>query len=88
MLNNKIEVRGSDIEGHGLFAKAKICKGEFIWEKDADEKYFTQAEIDALSPTEQKIFYNYAYQVGPNQFYGTLDGRAGAPQPRRALHQR
>lgn len=77
MLNPNIEVRGSDIEGRGLFAKARIAKGEFIWRKDAGEKYYTQAEIDAFTPEQKKNFYNYSYQVGPDQFYGTPEGKAG-----------
>jgi uncharacterized protein len=77
MLNPNIEVRGSDIEGRGLFARAPINKGDFIWRKEADEKYYTQAEIDALPPEQKKNFYNYCYQVGPDQFYGSPDGKAG-----------
>ena len=77
MLNPNIEVRGSDIEGRGLFAKARIAHGEFIWRKEADEKYYTQAEIDAFTPEQKKNFYNYSYQVGPDQFYGTPAGKAG-----------
>lgn len=77
MLNPNIEVRGSDIEGRGLFAKAPINKGDFIWRKEPDEKYYTQAEIDALPAEQKKNFYNYCYQVGPDQFYGSPDGKAG-----------
>lgn len=77
MLSHNIEVRGSDIEGRGLFAREKIPKDSFIWRKEADEKYYTQAEIDALTPEQKKNFYNYCYQVGPDQFYGTPEGKAG-----------
>lgn len=77
MLHPHIEVRGSDIEGRGLFARAPIHQGELIWRKETDEKYFTQAEIDALTPEQKKNFYNYCYQVGPDQFYGTPEGKAG-----------
>lgn len=76
MLNERIEVRGSDIEGRGLFAKAKILKNEFIWRKDDNEKYYSQAEIDAFTPEQKKNFYNYSYQVAPDQFYGTPEGKA------------
>lgn len=77
MLNTRIEVRGSDIEGRGLFAAAPIAAGEFIWQKDANERAFTQADIDALSPEQKQNFYNYSYQIGPNLFYGTPEGNAG-----------
>jgi len=77
MLNTKIEVRGSDIEGRGLFAREKIPAGEFIWRKDPGEKYYSQAEIDAFTAEQKKNFYNYSYQVGPDQFYGTPEGKAG-----------
>ena len=77
MLNPHIEVRGSAKHGRGLFATASIRAGAFIWRHDADEKYYTQAEIDALTEPEQKNFYNYSYQVAPDQFYGTPQGNAG-----------
>lgn len=77
MLHPHIEVRGSDIEGRGLFATAPIKKGELIWRKEAGEKYYTQAEIAGLSPAERNNFYRYCYQAGPDQFYGTPDGKAG-----------
>ncbi|MBV6493031.1 MAG: hypothetical protein LDLANPLL_01038 [Turneriella sp.] len=77
MLNPKIEVRGSDTHGRGLFAKEKIDAGEFIWRKDDNERYYTQAQIDAFTPEEKKNFYKYSYQVGPDQFYGTPKGEAG-----------
>lgn len=77
MLHPHIEVRGSDIEGRGLFATAPIKKGEPVWRKEADEKYYTQAEIDEFSPAEKRNFYNYCYQVGPDEFYGTPAGKAG-----------
>ncbi|MBS0617872.1 MAG: hypothetical protein JSR44_06760, partial [Spirochaetes bacterium] len=77
MLHPHIEVRGSDIEGRGLFARAPIQQGELVWRKEADEKYYTQAEIDSLTPAQKKNFYSYCYQVGPDQFYGTPEGKAG-----------
>lgn len=77
MLHRHIEVRGSDIEGRGLFARAAILKGELVWRKENDEKYYTQAEIDRFTPEQKKNFYNYCYQVGPDQFYGTPEGKAG-----------
>lgn len=77
MLNPHIEVRGSDIEGRGLFARDIIPKNSFIWRKDAGERYYTQAEIDAFTPQQKKNFYNYSYQVAPDQFYGTPEGGAG-----------
>lgn len=77
MLNPRIEVRGSDIEGRGLFAKEKITAGEFIWKKDPGEKCYTQAEINAFTEQQKKNFYNYSYQVAPDQFYGTPEGGAG-----------
>lgn len=77
MLHPHIEVRGSDIEGRGLFAREPIAQGELVWRKEADEKYFTQAEIDAFTPEQKRNFYNYCYQVGPDLFYGTPEGRAG-----------
>jgi SET domain-containing protein len=76
MLNASIEVRGSDIEGRGLFAREKIKQGEFVWSKEPDEKYYTRAQIDAFTPEQKKNFYNYCYQVGPEQFYGTPQGAA------------
>lgn len=77
MLNPRIEVRGSEIEGRGLFARELIRAGEFIWRKDADERAYSQAEIDALTPEQRKNFYNYSYQTGPDEFYGTPNGSAG-----------
>ncbi len=77
MLNQRIEVRGSDIEGRGLFAREPIAAGEFIWQKEADERAYTQAEIEALPAEQQKNFYNYSYQVAPDLFYGTPEGKAG-----------
>jgi SET domain-containing protein len=77
MLNPRIEVRGSDIEGRGLFAREPIAAGEFIWQKDADERAYTQAEIDAMPEAQRQNFYNYSYQTGPDQFYGTPEGKAG-----------
>jgi len=76
MLNEKIEVRGSDIEGRGLFATARIAGGDFIWRKDSNEKYYSQAQIDAFTIEQKKNFYSYSYQVGPDQFYGTPEGAA------------
>ena len=77
MLHPHIEVRGSDIEGRGLFANAVIKKGELVWRKEDNERYYSQAEIDCFTPDQQKNFYNYCYQVGPDQFYGTPEGKAG-----------
>ena len=77
MLHPHIEVRGSDIEGRGLFANAAIQKGEFVWRKEDNERYYSQAEIDRFTPEQKKNFYNYSYQVGPDQFYGTPEGKAG-----------
>jgi len=77
MLHPHIEVRGSDIEGRGLFATALIKQGQLIWRKAADEKSYSRAEIEQLTPEQKKKFFNYCYQVGPDQFYGTLDGQAG-----------
>ncbi|AFM14344.1 SET domain-containing protein [Turneriella parva] len=77
MLNPKIEVRGSDIEGRGLFAREPIAAGEFIWQKDDGERAYSQAEIDAMAPEQRKNFYNYSYQTGPDEFYGTPEGKAG-----------
>jgi SET domain-containing protein len=77
MLHPHIEVRGSDIEGRGLFASAAIRQGESIWRKDPGEKTYSQAEIDRLTAAQKKNFYNYCYQTGPDQFYGTPDGNAG-----------
>jgi uncharacterized protein len=77
MLSPSIEVRGSETHGRGLFAAVAIPAGAFVWIKDAGEKYYSQAEIDAMTPVEQKNFYDYSYQVGPDQFYGTPEGSAG-----------
>jgi SET domain-containing protein len=71
-----IEVCGSDIEGRGLFATAPIRQGEIVWRKEADEKYYSQAQIDQLTPEQKKNFYRYCYQVGTDQFYGTPTGNA------------
>jgi SET domain-containing protein len=76
MLHPHIEVRGSDIEGRGLFANAPILQGETVWRREADEKYYSQAEIDQLTPEQKKNFYRYCYQVGPDLFYGTPTGNA------------
>lgn len=77
MLSPRIEIRGSDIEGRGLFAREPIAAGEFIWRKDANERAYSQAEIDAMTADERKNFYNYSYQTGPDEFYGTPGGKAG-----------
>jgi len=77
MLHPHIEVRGSDIEGRGLFAKALIKKGEIIWQKEKDEVFYTSAQIEKFTPEQKKAFKNYSYQVGPDQFYGTPNGEAG-----------
>ena len=77
MLHPHIEVRCSGIAGRGLFAAAAIRKGELIWRKEPDEKYYTRAEIDAFSPAQKENFFKYCYQVGPDQFYGTPEGYAG-----------
>lgn len=76
MLHPHIEVRGSSIEGRGLFAKAAIQRGETLWRKEQNERYFTRSEIDALSADERERFFNYSYQVGPDAFYGTPQGEA------------
>ncbi len=77
MLHPHIEVRGSDIEGRGLFATAPIKRGEVIWRREPEERYYSQEEIDRFTPEQKKNFYNYCYQVGQNLFYGTPDGKAG-----------
>jgi hypothetical protein len=37
VLNEKIEVRHSPIQGYGLFAKAAIAKGEWVWRETPAE---------------------------------------------------
>lgn len=73
VLTPKVEVRSSAIAGSGLYAVARIAKGEEIWRPDADEAekyYHTMAEIKSWSEEEQKHFMNNAYLVGPDTYSG------------------
>ena len=54
-INPKTEVRGSHIEGKGLFAKEKINKGEVI--HVAEGNILTLEESKALSEDQQNLCY-------------------------------
>lgn len=73
MLHKAVTVRGSAIEGRGLFATEWIPEGAIIWERDPNERHYHISEIRTWPQEKQKEFFSCTYQVGPDLYYG-MDG--------------
>jgi SET domain-containing protein len=77
VLNSKIEVRGSAIAGHGLYAKEPIEAGEMVWQAEEDEetRYYRRIEeIRTWTEEQQRTFFNFAYQVSEGVYSGVPPG--------------
>jgi len=65
-------------KGLGLFAIAKIYKGEVIWKHQPDPygrmtaKIYTKAEVEKLWENDLDWFWHWAYRCGEDKFLGPL----------------
>ena len=69
MISEKVEVRDSEINGKGLFAKEKILKDEIIWWEDEENptrKYYTKEQIQIMDYKTKNYFIKYSYKVKEN----------------------
>jgi len=65
VINKKVEVRDSEINGKGLFAKEKILKDEPIWWNTNDIKVYRIENISSLPKEQRDEVYKIAYRVNP-----------------------
>lgn len=57
MLHNDVEVRSSQIEGKGLFAKTPISAGTVVWWLDGSEERYSFEDLKKLPDEIQKLMY-------------------------------
>lgn len=69
MINPKVEVRDSGIEGKGLFATDDIDVDEVVWEQDDESTTITKEELELLDQSER----NFYYQTGKDSFVRESD---------------
>lgn len=81
MLNSKVELKQSGIQGLGIFAKAFIEEGEMVWWETVEEQrrrfIVTRQEIETWPEEKQRNFLKYAYQIDAGVYYGP---REAVPQ--------
>jgi len=72
-LNKNIEVRYSQIQGHGLFTREKILAGTIIYADTGQFSYpvYSSNQLDELFTEEKKkFFYHYCMQIGIDLYIG------------------
>ncbi|MCL4703797.1 SET domain-containing protein-lysine N-methyltransferase [bacterium] len=83
MLNPKVELKQSVIQGMGIFAKEFIKEGEIVWWETPEEqakRFIVTREVVASWPEElQRKFLNYAYQISEGIYYGPENGVSNDP---------
>ena len=76
-LNPKVEVRGSSVEGKGLFAKEKIEKGEII--NVAEGTVWSSEDIEKFSKEQQDMCEYLCYEIYDDHFLCPKDSNHISP---------